>query len=143
VVLLFQSERKQTRKIKKMLRLLHKRTVLATLAFLYTTVAFVATAPNVYYASLGDTVTLQCSGGGGPYACFSTYTLQNQPSPMVALNMSAKYQIQMGLITITQVQATDAGFYACSGNCNQMQANQISWYLQPMCMLKKLLFNKN
>jgi hypothetical protein len=100
--------------------------------------SLVFTLPNVYYAQLGDTVTMQCSGG--PYACFSTYSLQNQPSPMVTLNISSKYQLQMGSITLTQVQATDAGFYACANNCFQVQANQISYYLQPMCKLCTFVF---
>ncbi len=110
--------------------MINKQVLLATVVCLLQA-TFVFSLPNVYYASLGDTVTLQCSGG--PYACFSTYMLQNQPSPMVPLNMSSKYQLQMGSITVNRVQATDAGYYACANNCYQVQSGQISYYLQPMC----------
>lgn len=94
--------------------------------------------PSVYYANMGDTVSIQCNGG--PYACFSTYTLQNSQFSMVPLNQSAKYQIAMGSIVINNVQATDAGFYACSSNCYQMNINQISYYLQPMGTSTPYLF---
>jgi len=87
--------------------------------------------PTTYYANVGETVRLQCVSGGGS-ACFSTYTFQNTPHQMVMLNNSRKYQVEMSAITINNVQATDAGFYACSSNCYQMKADQISYFLQPM-----------
>jgi len=90
--------------------------------------------PTTYFANVGETVRLQCMSGGGS-ACFSTYTFQNTPHQMVMLNNSRKYQIEMSAITINNVQATDAGFYACSSNCNQMKADQISYFLQPMSKL--------
>ena len=91
--------------------------------------------PQVYYANIGNTVTLQCQGGG-QYACFSTYTFQNTYHSMVPLNSSLKYQLQSGgAITVVNVQASDAGYYACSSNCLQMKASLISYYLQPMCNL--------
>ena len=37
-----------------------------------------------------------------------------------------------GSITINNVQATDAGFYTCSSNCQQVRYDQISYYLQPV-----------
>jgi hypothetical protein len=90
-------------------------------------------APIVYYANIGQPITLQCSG---PYVCFSTYSFQNRMHQMVMLNNSRKYQITGGMVTINNVQATDAGFYACSSNCYQMRLDQINYYLQPMCKFK-------
>ena len=87
--------------------------------------------PAVFYAAIGETARLQCSGG--QFACFSSYSLQNSVHSMVPLQNSRKYQIQPGSIIINNVQATDAGFYACSSNCEQMRIEQISYYLQPMC----------
>lgn len=92
-----------------------------------------ALTPQVYYANIGETVRLQCTTGGGQYVCFSTYTFQNAYHSMVMLNSSLKYQVTSGAVTITNVQATDAGFYACSSNCDQMKSDQISYFLQPMC----------
>ena len=87
-------------------------------------------SPSVYYANVGETVRLQCNG---PYACFSTYTYQDNVHQMIMLNNSLKYNVMPGSITINNVQATDAGFYACSPNCDQMRSDSISYYLQPMC----------
>ena len=87
--------------------------------------------PTVYYANVGDTVALRCTSGGGNYACFSTYAFQNQAFKMVYLNSSRKYQVSPGSIGVTNVQATDAGYYACSNDCAQMKIDQISYYLQP------------
>lgn len=93
----------------------------------------ISVTPPVFYANVGDTVVLQCNNAGtGSFACFSTYTFQSMTHPMVMLNQSMKYQVNMGSITITNVQATDAGFYACSQNCWQMKSDLISYYLQPM-----------
>ncbi len=89
--------------------------------------------PEVYYANLGQSVTLQCKVGGGQYACFSTYTFQNSPFEMVVLNNSLKYTVSSGSIALSNVKATDAGFYACSSDCRQMKIDQVSYYLQPIC----------
>ena len=95
--------------------------------------SYTCITPPVFYANVGDTVVLQCNNAGsGPYGCFSTYTFQSMSHPMVMLNQSMKYQINMGSITINNVQPTDAGFYACSQNCWQMKSDLISYYLQPM-----------
>ena len=91
--------------------------------------------PAVYYANVGNTATMTCTAGGGSYACFASYAFQNQVFKMVYLNSSAKYQVMPGSIAVTNVQPTDAGFYACSNDCNQMKLDQISYYLQPMCKL--------
>lgn len=88
--------------------------------------------PAVYYANVGNTATMTCTAGGGSYACFASYAFQNQVFKMVYLNSSAKYQVMPGSIAVTNVQPTDAGFYACSNDCNQMKLDQISYYLQPM-----------
>lgn len=89
-------------------------------------------SPNVYYANVGDTITLQCSAGGGNFACYSSYAFQNQIFKMVNLFNSPKYQVSgSGSIGIANVQATDAGFYACASDCNQMRLDQVSFYLQP------------
>ncbi len=89
--------------------------------------------PEVYYANLGQSVTLQCKVGGGQYACYSSYTYQNRVYEMAMLNSSLKYTVSQGSIGIQNVKATDAGFYACSNDCRQMKIDQISYYLQPMC----------
>ncbi len=83
-----------------------------------------------YYASVGDTVRLQCSGG--TYFCFSTYTFQNLTHPMVMLNSSLKYSVQMGSLTINNLQQTDAGYYACSSNCTLMRSDLINFYVHPL-----------
>lgn len=94
--------------------------------------------PEVFYANLGQTVTLQCKVGGGQYACYSSYTYQNRVYEMANINSSLKYQVNQGSIEIKNIKATDAGFYACSSDCRQMKIDQISYYLQPMCKLFKL-----
>jgi hypothetical protein len=88
-----------------------------------------------YYVAIGDRVRLQCLSGGGQYFCFSTYTLQNVTHPMVMLNNSMKYTIEVGALTINNIETTDAGFYACSSNCYQMKSDNIDYYLAPMSML--------
>lgn len=106
--------------------------ILISLIVISDAIAFINCAsPNVYYANVGDTVALRCTSGGGNYACFSTYAFQNKAFRMVYLNSSRKYQISPGSIGLTNVQATDAGFYACSSDCNQMKIDQVSYYLQP------------
>ena len=87
-------------------------------------------SPATYYANIGSPVTLTC--GGGQFGCFSTYAYMNHPQTMVMIPMqSLKYQVTSGSITINNVQATDAGFYTCSNNCQQIKYDQITYYLQP------------
>lgn len=81
------------------------------------------------YAGLGETVRLQCSGG--QFFCFSTYTLTNSVHQMIMINASNKYQVEMGSLTIRNLEKTDAGFYACSSNCAQMKSENIDYYVQP------------
>lgn len=88
--------------------------------------------PEVYYANLGSDITLSCKVGGGQRACFSTYTYSNREYPMAYLNTSRKYEVTGNSIGIKNVKATDAGFYACSSDCQRMRIDQISYYLQPM-----------
>ena len=88
-----------------------------------------------YYATIGSNAQLTCQSGGGPYICFSTYTFENLTYPMIMINTTSKYTVGMNSITINNVDATDAGFYACSSNCNQMNSNLVDFYLMPMCML--------
>lgn len=90
----------------------------------------VSATPIVYYASLGDTAQLQC-GSGGSLVCYSTYADKTIPFAMVALTPSYKYQIQSGYVAISNVQATDAGFYTCAARCDQVTYEQISYYLHP------------
>ena len=88
-------------------------------------------APQTYYANIGSPATLTC--GGGQFGCFSTYAYTNYAQQMVMIPMqSLKYQVMSGSITINNVQATDAGFYTCSSNCQQIRYDQISYYLQPV-----------
>ena len=93
--------------------------------------------PAVFYANLGQTISLPCSG---QYACYSSYTFQNRVYEMVYLNNSLKYQVTTGTIGITNVKTTDAGFYACSNDCFKMKIDMISYYLQPMCKLSNNFF---
>jgi hypothetical protein len=88
--------------------------------------------PRAFYANIGDSVRLQCSGLNGAMGCFSTYTFEDQMHPMVAIPNSRKYQISQGAIIINSVRATDAGFYACAADCSQMTSDRISYFLQPM-----------
>lgn len=104
-----------------------------TILSLYLLQSTLALTPQVYYGNIGESVRLQCTTGGGQYVCFSTYTFQNAYHSMVMLNNSLKYQVTSGSVTISNLQATDAGFYACSSNCDQMRSDQISYFLQPMC----------
>lgn len=120
-----------------------------TILSLYLLQSTLALTPQVYYGNIGESVRLQCTTGGGQYVCFSTYTFQNAYHSMVMLNNSLKYQVTSGSVTISNLQATDAGFYACSSNCDQMRSDQISYFLQPMCKyifsikLLSYLFNFN
>lgn len=91
----------------------------------------VEATPAVFYANIGDTAQLQCSGGGGSMVCFSTYADRTTAFAMVALTPSYKYQIQSGYVAVTNVQATDAGFYTCSARCDQVTYDQIAYYLHP------------
>jgi hypothetical protein len=109
-----------------------KRKSLVLFLFLY--VNFVYSAPTVYYANVGETVSLPCNVGGGQMACYSSYTLRDTVHSMVPLSASRKYQFQGSRLMIQNVQPTDAGFYSCSTNCNQMKSDTISLYLQPMQM---------
>ena len=84
-----------------------------------------------FYASIGSNAQLTCQSGGS-YVCFSTYTFENTTHPMIILNTTSKYTVGMNSITINNVDATDAGFYACSSNCNQMNSAQMDFYLVPM-----------
>ena len=93
--------------------------------------------PTVYYAPVGSPAMLQCTSGGN-YVCFSTYTFQSITHQMAYLNNSAKYNYASGMLTVNNVQPTDAGFYACSNDCTQMKSDLISYYLQPMCKNQKL-----
>lgn len=96
----------------------------------------VAATPVVFYANIGDTAQLTCSGGG--MVCYSTYADRTTAFGMVTLTPSYKYQIQTGFVAITNVQATDAGFYTCSSRCDQVTYDQIAYYLHPTS--KHLLF---
>lgn len=92
-------------------------------------------APFVYYANVGSSVSLQCTGGGGAVACFSTYRFKNTYTPMIAIQNSQKYMISSGSISINNVQSTDAGYYTCAASCNSVNFDQVAYYLQPMCNL--------
>lgn len=99
-------------------------------------------SPVVYNANVGESVTLQFSGGGT--ICYSTYTLKNITHEMIVIPGNLKYQISSGSLTISNVQATDAGFYASSSNCNSMNSDSIAFYLQPYRMRKycfKIILN--
>lgn len=87
---------------------------------------------QTYYASIGSSQNLRCISGGS-YWCYSTYTFRNVSHAMVMLNSSMKYNVQGGSLTINNIEATDAGFYGCSSNCNQMRSDLIDFYLIPMC----------
>jgi len=50
---------------------------------------------------------------------------------MVAITPSYKYQVQSGYVVISNIQATDAGFYTCSSRCDQVTYDQLNYYLQP------------
>jgi hypothetical protein len=52
---------------------------------------------------------------------------------MVTLTNSLKYQVDMSGVTVNNVEATDAGYYGCSSNCNQMSSDVIDYYLHPTC----------
>lgn len=115
--------------------------ILVLFTFFYLNHAIIC-APATFYANIGGPVTLSC--GGGQFGCYSTYAYTNYPSQMVMIPMqSQKYQVTSGQITINNVQATDAGFYTCSSNCQQIKYDQISYYLQPTSNGQPLDTTKN
>ena len=86
-----------------------------------------------FYAAVGSNAQLTCQSGGS-YVCFSTYTFQNITHPMIVLNTTSKYIVGTNSLTVNNVDASDAGFYACSSNCNQMNSDQMDFYLIPTSM---------
>lgn len=94
-------------------------------------VTYVSAMPQVIYADLAQSKQIPCNSN---FVCYSSYSFKNYPHPMVRLNSSLKYQISAGFLTITNVKETDAGFYTCTGTCQQMQYDQMAFFLQPMSM---------
>lgn len=102
------------------------------LVFVFSWITNVITAPQVIFAEIGQSSRpIPCNS---EFVCYSSYSFKNIPHSMVRLNSSQKYQISAGSLTITNVRETDAGFYTCSGNCQQTQWNQIAYYVRPTSM---------
>jgi hypothetical protein len=83
------------------------------------------------YPNLGESLTMRCQQSG-QFFCFSTYTFRNQLHPMIIINSTLKYSATFGSLTINNIERTDAGFYACSSTCQNMRADSIDFYVQPM-----------
>lgn len=102
------------------------------LGFAFSWITNVIAAPQVIFAEIGQSSRpIPCNS---EFVCYSSYSFKNFPHPMVRLNSSLKYQISAGSLTISNVKDTDAGFYTCSGNCQQMQWDQIAYFLRPTSM---------
>ena len=84
-----------------------------------------------YYPKIGESFTLKCNNQNkGDFFCYSTYTFKNKLHSMVKLNDTDKYEISKGSLTIKNFKISDAGYYACSNNCEKMKSDFIEFYLE-------------